>query len=191
MIAVVGHRDLTALTLELLEEELRRRLVDFARAGRTGLVRAGQGLPVAFGRAARSAGLALVTVLPTRNGLPGALDAGDRKAAGELLLLSEQVRLLEYDPCDRGACVGADESLLRSCTRLLAVWDGSPSNGRDATAHLVAFARSSGVDVEILWPDGAGRLPSAGTSSSRPELGGTWSGDEAEPAAAAADACCR
>ncbi|MFF8925911.1 hypothetical protein ACF1AO_01480 [Streptomyces longwoodensis] len=158
MIAVVGHPDLTAPTLEILEEELRRRLAEFARAGKSGLVRAGQGLPVTFGRAARAAGLALVTVLPSMNGVPEVLESRDRTAAGELLLLSEQVRLLEYDPSDRGACVGADESLLRSCARLLAVWDGSPSNGQDATAHLVAFARSSGIDVEVLWPDGADRM---------------------------------
>ncbi|WP_240529025.1 hypothetical protein [Streptomyces antioxidans] len=54
----------------------------------------------------------------------------DRKAAGELLLLSQQVRLVEFDPGDRGACVSADESLLRNCARVFAVWDGSPSNGR-------------------------------------------------------------
>lgn len=40
---------------------------------------------------------------------------------------------------------------------MLAVWDGSPSDGRDATAHLVAFARATGVPVEILWPAGATR----------------------------------
>lgn len=158
VIAVVGHPDLTAPTLAMLEEELYWRLSEFPRARKAGLVRAGRGLPVAFGRAARAAGLALVTVLPSSNGVPEVLDTCDRRAAGELLLLSEQVRLLEYDPSDRRACVEADESLLRSCARLLAVWDGSPSDSRDATAHLVAFARSSGIDVEVLWPEGAGRM---------------------------------
>lgn len=158
VIAVVGHPDLTTPTLAMLEEELYWRLAEFARAGKSGLVRAGRGVPVAFGRAARATGLALVTVLPARNGVPEVLESCDRRAAGELLLLSEQVRLLEYDPSDRSACIGADESVLRSCARLLAVWDGSPSNHRDATAHLVAFARSSGIDVEVLWPEGAGRM---------------------------------
>jgi hypothetical protein len=158
VIAVVGHPDLTAPTLAMLEEELGRRLVGFARAGRAGLVRAGRGLPVVVGRAARAAGLPLVTVLPSRSGVPAVLETDDLKAAGELLVLSEQVRLLEYDPADRGACVGADESVLRACDRLLAVWDGSPSNGRDATAHLVAYARSSGVDVDVFWPAGARRM---------------------------------
>lgn len=65
MIAVVGHPDLAPGTLTLLEEELRERLARCAEAGRTGLVRVGQGLPVAFGRAAKQAGLALVAVVPT------------------------------------------------------------------------------------------------------------------------------
>ncbi|MFF4864593.1 hypothetical protein ACWCRF_19370 [Streptomyces sp. NPDC002405] len=155
MIAVVGHADLSASTLAVLEEELRSRLAAFAQAGTSGLVRAGKGLPVAFGRAARKAGLALVTVLPSCNGVPAHVAEPDRKAAGELLLLSQQVRMVEYDPGDRSSCVTADEGLLRSCARVLAVWDGSPSSGRDATAHLVAYARSHGVDVEVLWPHGA------------------------------------
>ncbi|MEV1069471.1 hypothetical protein [Streptomyces sp. NPDC050263] len=158
MIAVVGHHDLTAPTLAMLEEELRKRLADCARAGRAGLVRAGRGLPVVFGRAARAAELALVTVLPSRNGIPEVMEAHGRRAAGELLLLSQQVRLLEYDPGDPDACVGADERLLGSCARLLAIWDGSPSDRRDATAHLVAFARAKGVHVEVLWPVGATRM---------------------------------
>ncbi|WP_405810246.1 hypothetical protein OG729_36270 [Streptomyces sp. NBC_00210] len=159
MIAVVGHRDLTAPTLALLETELGSRLAGFARAGKAGLVRAGQGLPVAFGRAARAAGLALVTVLPTAAGVPAPLRERDRRAAGELLLLSEQVRLLEYDPASGSSCVAADESLLRTCARVLAVWDGSPSNSRDATAHLVAFAHGRGIEVDVLWPAGACRMP--------------------------------
>jgi hypothetical protein len=165
VIAVVGHPDFTAPTLAMLEEELYWRLAEFVRAGKAGLVRAGQGLPVVFGRAARAAGLALVTVLPSKNGVPEVLDSCERRAAGELLLLSEQVRLLEYDPADRGACIGADENLLRGCARVLAIWDGSPSTGRDATAHLVAYARARGIDVEVFWPADARRMAVEGQFS--------------------------
>lgn len=166
MIAAVGHADLAPWTLALLEDELRERLARCAGAGRTGLVRAGQGLPVAFGRAARQAGLALVTVLPTLNRVPALLRERDRRAAGELLLLSEQVRLLEYDPADRDACVRADERLLRACARVVAIWDGTASNSHDTTAHLVAYARSHGIDVEVLWPHGAERVPGLGEEPS-------------------------
>ncbi|MDW8804750.1 hypothetical protein P1P68_08110 [Streptomyces scabiei] len=83
-----------------------------------------------------------------------------------MLLLSEQVRLLDYDPADPDACVRADEWLLRACARVLAIWDGTVSDGRDAIAHLVAYARRLGIDVEVLWPDGAERVPATSESPS-------------------------
>ncbi|MGW3939906.1 hypothetical protein [Streptomyces phaeochromogenes] len=162
MIAVVGHPDLAPWTLTLLEEELHERLAQCAEAGRAGLVRVGQGLPITFGRAAKKAGLALVTVVPTLNRIPTLLGGRDQLAAGELLLLSQRVRQLDYDPVDREACMRADERLLRACARVLAIWDGTASDDRDTTAHLVAYARSLGSDVEVLWPDGAKPFPAAG-----------------------------
>jgi len=156
MIAAVGHADLTPDTLRLVESELRARL-ERLLARVPGAVRVGAGVPVAFGRAVRAAGRQLVVVIPTRGAVPAMPPERDRVAAGELLSLARQVRLLAYDPADRDACVGADERLIAGCRQLLAVWDGSPSSGRDATAHLVAYARARGVPVEVLWPEGAAR----------------------------------
>ncbi|WP_225801717.1 nucleoside 2-deoxyribosyltransferase [Streptomyces sp. NK15101] len=64
---------------------------------------------------------------------------------------------MDYDPADAPACVRADERMIRACSRVLAVWDGSPSTARDATAHLVAYARGLGRSVDVLWPVGAER----------------------------------
>ncbi|MEU8625671.1 hypothetical protein [Streptomyces sp. NPDC048669] len=154
MIAVVGHRDLSSTTLELVEAELRARL-DRLTEGAATLVRAGAGLPLVFGRVAREAGRKLTVLLPAQDRVPAALPERDRSAVGELLVLAEHVRLLAFDPADRNACVGADERLVEACRTVLAVWDGSPSDGRDATAHLVAFARARGIRVEVVWPDGS------------------------------------
>jgi hypothetical protein len=63
--------------------------------------------------------------------------------------------------------VSADEQLLSDCGRLLAVWDGSPSRGRDATAHMVAYARARGIPVEIVRPSGAAREPAGPVLSLR------------------------
>ncbi|WP_175407939.1 hypothetical protein [Streptomyces sp. TRM64462] len=156
MIAAVGHTDLTPDTLRLVESELRARL-DHLADGATGLVRVGAGLPLAFGRAVREAGRDLVVLLPAQGSVPAALPRRDRVAAGELLLLAERMRLMPYDPEGRDACVGADERMITTSRRLLAVWDGSPSNGRDATAHLVAYARGRGIPVDVVWPPGARR----------------------------------
>ncbi|MEU1514510.1 hypothetical protein ABZ490_20505 [Streptomyces sp. NPDC005811] len=156
MIAVVGHADVTPESLGLIEAELVARL-EREPDGDPGVVRAGGGAPVAFARALRVAGRDLVVVIPTSGMVPALLPERDRMPTGELLLLAREVRLLTYDPGDRDACVGADEEIVAGCRRLVAVWDGSPSDGRDATAHLVAYARARGVEVEVLWPAGAAR----------------------------------
>ncbi|MDF3149431.1 MULTISPECIES: hypothetical protein [unclassified Streptomyces] len=157
MIAVVGHADLTLPTLELVQAELKDRLGRLTE-GAGGLVRAGAGLPVVFGRAVREAGRRLVVLLPTQRSVPAILPEPDRSAAAELLMLAEHVRLLGFDPADRNACITADERLVAASRKVLAVWDGSPTDGRDATAHLVAYARARGIPLEVVWPKGAARV---------------------------------
>ncbi|WP_031088619.1 hypothetical protein [Streptomyces sp. NRRL WC-3549] len=144
MIAVVGHRDLGSRTLELVEAELRARLGRLAE-GAAALVRAGAGLPLVSGRAARETGRKLTVLLPAQGVVPAALPEQDR------------LRLLAFDPADRDACVCADERLVEESRTVFAVWDGSRTDGRDATAHLVAFARTRGIPVEVVWPEGSVR----------------------------------
>ncbi|MHB9864201.1 hypothetical protein [Streptomyces sp. YIM S03343] len=165
MIVAVGHGDLTPATLELVESELRARM-ERVGEGVTGLVRAGAGLPVAFGRAVRAAGRKLVVLLPAQQSVPAVPPGHEGTGAGELLMLAEQVRLLALDPADRNACIGADERLVGASNGVLAVWDGSPSTGRDATAHLVAYARARGIPVDIVWPSGASRSQDGGPGDS-------------------------
>ncbi|WP_258527763.1 hypothetical protein [Streptomyces sp. NBRC 110611] len=166
-VGAVGHRDLTPDAWKLVQAELPARLERLAD-GAYGLVRAGAGLPVVFGRALRAAGRGLVVLLPTQGAVPAVLPHRDRPAAGELLTLAEHMRLLAYDPADRDACVRADERMITTCGRLLAVWDGSPSNGLDATAHLVAFARGRGIPVDVVWPAGAARAAVPACRPGRP-----------------------
>ncbi|MGW1563856.1 hypothetical protein ACWCQ1_46460 [Streptomyces sp. NPDC002144] len=158
MIGAVGHTDLAPLTRKLVEAELAAVLGRSPGRAR-GVVRTGAGVPVLFGRAVRAVGGSLVVVTPTQAMVPALLPTHDQVATGELVRLAELVRLLPYDPADRDACVRADERMIADCRLLLAVWDGSPSNGRDATAHLVAYARAHGIPVQVVWPQGAERLP--------------------------------
>ncbi|MEU8545037.1 hypothetical protein AB0C52_34400 [Streptomyces sp. NPDC048717] len=158
MIGVVGHEDLPPDTSVLVERELRACLERYAEPA-PGLVRAGTRPAAAFARAIRAAGRDLVALLPAQGAVPAPLPSRAVEQAREVMALAEEVRLLAYDPADRDACVRADEALILHCDRVLAVWDGSPTNGRDATAHMVAYARARGVQVEVVWPAGAVRTP--------------------------------
>ncbi|KUN20325.1 hypothetical protein AQJ11_29445 [Streptomyces corchorusii] len=166
MITAVGHADLTPATWELVRAELRERLRGLPPDA-TALVRAGAGLPLAFGRVVHEVGRRLVVLLPERGDAFADAPFHDRRAHRELLALAGRIRMLPFDPLDRDACVSADERLVSGCTRLLAVWDGSPSSGQDATAHMVAYARARGIAVEVVWPAGAARQPAGHTASPR------------------------
>ncbi|MFC5956217.1 hypothetical protein ACFP51_17590 [Streptomyces pratens] len=142
-----------------MESAFQERLEQLERHVEPGpvMVRCGAGAPLAFGRAASASGHRLVVVIPTHNGVPAMPPRHDRMATGELLNLAARARLLSYDPNHRDSCVGADERMIATSGLLLAVWDGSPPNGRDATAHLVTYARARGIPVEVVWPTGAER----------------------------------
>src|SRR5690606_1549772 len=103
---------------------------------------------------------------PTRDGVPAVPLRPDRLATGELLTLADRARLLEGGPADRAAAVRADGRMVADGSLLLAVGAGSASGGRDATAHLVAYARARGVPVDGVWPEGAAREPRRASSPS-------------------------
>ncbi|MFF6836364.1 DUF885 family protein [Streptomyces sp. NPDC012438] len=107
----------------------------------------------------REAGRSLEVCLPERSEVLGGASLQEREAQRELLAPAEVIRVLPFAPLDRDARVSADERLVRGCARLLAVRDGPPSCGRDATAHMVACARAHGIAVEVVWPTGAARRP--------------------------------
>ncbi|WP_042364519.1 hypothetical protein [Streptacidiphilus neutrinimicus] len=159
MITVVGHADLKPESLALVERKLRQALDRLPEGpeGAVGLVRAGAGAGLAFGRAMVGAGRALIAVLPARDGLMTPLPRSDADAARELLRVCLCARLEAFDPAERSSRITADEQLVAECDRVLAVWDGSSTDGCDATAHLVAYARARGIPVEIVWPRGAAR----------------------------------
>ncbi|WP_042380409.1 hypothetical protein [Streptacidiphilus melanogenes] len=159
MITVVGHADLKPESLALVERKLRQavdRLPEGPERG-IGMVRAGAGTPLAFGRAMAGAGRTLIAVLPARDGMMTPLPRGDADAARELLRICLCARLQGFDPADRCSRITADEQLVAESDRVLAVWDGSSTDACDATAHLVAYARARGIPVEIVWPRGAAR----------------------------------
>ncbi|MGW2547831.1 hypothetical protein ACWC5I_44935 [Kitasatospora sp. NPDC001574] len=55
------------------------------------------------------------------------------------------------------AHMAASEILVGHCDILLAVWDGLPARGYGGTADVVAYAHRVGVEVRVIWPDGASR----------------------------------
>jgi hypothetical protein len=58
---------------------------------------------------------------------------------------------------DSTAHMAGSEILVGLTDELIAVWDGQPARGYGGTADVVSYARSTGVPVRVLWPEGATR----------------------------------
>jgi hypothetical protein len=73
-----------------------------------------------------------------------------------LLEAAHDVTTLDYSEPSEEAFMAAGKTIVDRCEMLLAIWDGRPARGLGGTADVVAYARSSGKAVNIVWPDHTG-----------------------------------
>jgi hypothetical protein len=153
-----GHRLLPAATARLVEHALRERLARHAPAPGVlvGVTSLADGADLLFAETILALGGALEVVLPAfryRHVVPAdSLEAHDR-----LLARAHRVRRLAFPESTSEAHMAAGRVLVDGADLLVAVWDGRPARGFGGTGDVVAYARSRGVPVEVLWPPGASR----------------------------------
>lgn len=154
-IAVSGHRGLPPGTGRLVDQAIRAALARLDRRV-TGLSCLADGADQIFACAVLDHGGQLEAVIPAgeyRMGLPPESHAGyDR-----LLARAVRVHRLPFAESNSEAHMAASEFMIDGTDQLWAVWDGQPARGYGGTADVVAYARSKGVPVRVMWPDGARR----------------------------------
>lgn len=57
----------------------------------------------------------------------------------------------------RRTFAAANDLMLESVDELIAVWNGTLAGGIGGTAHAVRVARSRGLPVTVIWPEGSRR----------------------------------
>ncbi len=157
-LAITGHRGLSA-ELEAEIDRMIRAVVAETGAGTGAVVGVSclaDGADAVFAQAVLDAGGSLVAVLPAakyREALPETY----RPVYDRLLARAGKVVQLPYVMPDSHAYMEAGKRMIDESDSLLAVWDGRPGRGPGGTADVVAYARSRGVPVTVLWPEGANR----------------------------------
>ncbi|MDI6103061.1 hypothetical protein QLQ12_31050 [Actinoplanes sp. NEAU-A12] len=152
---VTGHR--------MLPPGIAERAVDHWRqvlptgAGLLGVSSLADGADQLFAAHVLAAGGVLEAVLPSAD-YAGSLTADGSRARFEgLVRAAATVITMPYpEPCDQGF-LAAGQALVDRCDHLFAVWDGLPARGLGGTADVVAYARSHGRPVTVLWIDGVFR----------------------------------
>jgi hypothetical protein len=67
------------------------------------------------------------------------------------------VHTLPFEQANRDAYEAANQTLLSTADRLVAVWDGQAGVDKGSTASVVTEAREGGLPVDVIWPEGAAR----------------------------------
>jgi hypothetical protein len=152
---VTGHRALPPGVAEHSMEHWRRVLP--GGAGLVGVSSLADGADQLFAAHVLATGGSLEAVLPCAD-YAGSLTAdGSRGRFEDLVRAAATVLTMPYaEPCDVGF-LAAGQAMVDRCDHLFAVWDGLPARGLGGTADVVAYARSRGRPVTVLWIDGARR----------------------------------
>jgi hypothetical protein len=166
-LGITGHINLTPATADLVAGAIRKALAGYQPEALTGVSCIAGGADSIFAEAVLDAGGLLEVILPAEGYRDRALAPEDAGRFDDLLRRASVVRVMPFPAPGRDAYAAANEALLDSCDRLLAVWDGRPANGAGGTAEVVAHARMRDVPVEIIWPAGAQRTGQGPTAAPR------------------------
>jgi hypothetical protein len=156
-IGITGHRAFDARTSGLIRHALRRVVAGYDPLDLTGVTCLAAGADTLFAQAVADRGGRLEVVVPARR-YRQCLPYRHRRTYDELLARAVAVHELPYVKSDPVAYRAGGERMLALADRLVAVWDGLPALGHGGTAEIVAAARALGMDVEVVWPEGARRM---------------------------------
>ncbi|MFZ3499048.1 hypothetical protein ACODT5_38525 [Streptomyces sp. 5.8] len=157
VIAVTGHMDLTDESVPLVREALVTLISPYTEDGLTGVSCIAKGADALFADTVLSLGGRLVVVVPSQDYREAKVKADYAAEFDRLHQAAAEVAVMPYAEANREAYEAANSELLRRADRLVAVWDGQPGNGRGGTADTVAEARTNGLPVDVVWPNGAAR----------------------------------
>jgi len=156
-IGITGHMNLTPATAGLVTHAIRDLLSAFQPEEITGVSCIAAGADSIFASQVLDLGGRLEVVLPAADYRERKVKPDHAATFDRLIGRANQVPVMPHAESNRAAYEDANEAMLSSCDLLFAVWDAQPAVDRGDTASVVEQARSRGLSVEIVWPEGAQR----------------------------------
>jgi hypothetical protein len=154
---ITGHMNLAPEAVPVVYQAVVDALVPYGGNDLIGVSCIARGADSIFAEAVLELGGALEVVLPAANYREAKVTPDDAAQFDELVRRAVTVRVMPFAEANREAYEAANRVVLSSCDKLFAVWDGQGAVDKGGTAAVVAEARSQGLPVEIIWPNGAAR----------------------------------
>jgi hypothetical protein len=156
-IAITGHMNLTANSVPLVYQAITGALALCTAHELTGISCLARGADSVFAQAVLDLGGKLEVLLPAAGYREQKVKPDQVPQFDELTRRATTVRVMPFEEANRAAYEATNEVLVSTCDTLFAVWDGQSSIDKGSTGAVVEYARSRGVPVEVIWPQGASR----------------------------------
>jgi len=156
-IGITGHMNLTPATEKLVTAVLHDVLAPYADNNLVGVSCLARGADQLFARVVLDVGGQLEVVLPTSTYREQKVKPENLATFDELLGQAVDAHTMPFTEANREAYEAANNTLLDTIERLVAVWDGQPSADQGGTGATVEQARQLGKPVDVVWPAGAER----------------------------------
>lgn len=156
-IGITGHMNLTADSVPLVYKAITDALVPYAGGELIGISCIARGADSVFAEAVLDLDGKLEVLLPAANYREQKVKPDHASQFDELIRRATRVRVMPFEDANRVAYEATNEVLVSNCDTLFAVWDGQHGVDKGGTASVVEYARSRGVPVEVIWPEGAAR----------------------------------
>lgn len=156
-VGITGHSTLRDPSAQLISDALDEVLARYAPAALVGVSCLARGADQLFARAVLDRGGTLEVVLPSADYRRRRVAEDNAATFDALLARAGAVCTLPFETSSREAYRAANEHMLSIVDVVVAVWDGKPAQRPGSTGDVVELARTMGLPVIVVWPEGAER----------------------------------
>ena len=154
-LGITGHQNLSLEISQFVTAQIKTLLVKHNEL--VGITSLAAGADQLFAHLVLAQGGMIEVIVPSQNYEETFSNNDELLQYNSLLLQAKTVTNLPFVEPSEDAYMAAGEEVVRQSDALIAIWDGQPARGKGGTSDVVQFARSNGVPVFVIWPEGATR----------------------------------
>ena len=156
-IGVTGHSNISDLSVDAVANGIRDVLKPYAGEGLVGVTCLARGADQIFAQAVLDLGGAIEVVIPAADYADRIPNPESRARFDRFMSQALAVHEMPFEKSGSEAYFAASQKLIQRSDIVMAVWDGTPPDGKGGTADAVRYAKENNRDVIVIWPTGTKR----------------------------------